>query len=291
MSTEQLNRATGLLIIEVINSNPNGDPDRESDPRQRPDERGEISPVSFKRKLRDLVEDKTGPVWQELSKQMGLNDEEFMILEERGRDREEIKKLKKEEFQRRFWDARLFGNTFLESMKIEEMKGKDYSHFIKTGAVQFGMGVSVAPILIERQTTTNKAGVEKDKDRGMAPLAYKIVQHGVYCMPFFVNPSAAQKSGCTRQDVELMLKLIPYAYSHNASYIRPAVEIRHAWYMEHQGALGSCSDFALIEALTPQKLEEPDRPSISWRDYHVPTNLLEELAGKLLSVKDLVKEI
>lgn len=34
MKTEQLNRATGLLIIEVINLNPNGDPDRESDPRQ-----------------------------------------------------------------------------------------------------------------------------------------------------------------------------------------------------------------------------------------------------------------
>ena len=30
----EIKRATGLLIIEVVNSNPNGDPDRESDPRQ-----------------------------------------------------------------------------------------------------------------------------------------------------------------------------------------------------------------------------------------------------------------
>ena len=60
-----MNRATGLLIIEVTNSNPNGNPDQESDPRLRPDERGMISPVSFKRKLRDLVEDKEGPVWLE----------------------------------------------------------------------------------------------------------------------------------------------------------------------------------------------------------------------------------
>ena len=291
MNMEQLNRATGFLIIEVINSNPNGDPDRESDPRQRPDERGEISPVSFKRKLRDLVENKEGPVWQEVKGQMGLNDEEFMILEQRGREREEIKKLNREEFQKRYWDARLFGNTFLEAMKEEEKKSKDYSHFIKTGAVQFGMGVSIAPILIERQTTTNKAGVEKEKDRGMAPLAYRIVQHGVYTMPFFVNSSAAKQSGCMKQDVELMLKLIPYAYPHTASYIRPAVEIRHAWYMEHHGALGSCSDFALIEALTPQKINEPDRPSSSWQEYQVPTKLPDELAKKLLSVKDLVKEM
>jgi CRISPR/Cas system type I-B associated protein Csh2 (Cas7 group RAMP superfamily) len=62
-----MNRATGLLIIEVTNSNPNGNPDQESDPRLRPDERGMISPVSFKRKLRDLVEDKEGPVWEHLA--------------------------------------------------------------------------------------------------------------------------------------------------------------------------------------------------------------------------------
>ena len=53
----EIKRATGLLVIEVVNSNANGDPDRESDPRQRPNGIGEISPVSFKRKLRDLLED------------------------------------------------------------------------------------------------------------------------------------------------------------------------------------------------------------------------------------------
>lgn len=60
MSSE-LKRATGLLVIEVVNSNPNGDPDRESDPRQRPNGLGEISPVSFKRKLRDLLDDHDAP--------------------------------------------------------------------------------------------------------------------------------------------------------------------------------------------------------------------------------------
>src|SRR3954449_8209735 len=84
-------RATGLLVIEVVNSNPNGDPDRESDPRQRPDGRGEISPVSFKRKLRDLVEHKEGPVWIELQKKLELQADHFHVLESRGRDRNLIK--------------------------------------------------------------------------------------------------------------------------------------------------------------------------------------------------------
>src|SRR5436853_4639389 len=87
---ETIRRATGLLIIEVINSNPNGDPDRESDPRQRPDGRGEISPVSFKRKLRDLIENKDGPVWATLSQNLHLPAEEFAVLESRGRERKKI---------------------------------------------------------------------------------------------------------------------------------------------------------------------------------------------------------
>lgn len=53
----EMKRATGLLVIEVVNSNANGDPDRESDPRQRPNGLGEISPVSFKRKVRDLLDE------------------------------------------------------------------------------------------------------------------------------------------------------------------------------------------------------------------------------------------
>src|SRR6266568_7416652 len=84
-------RATGLLVIEVRNSNPNGDPDQESDPRQRPhDERGVISPVSFKRKLRDLVDEKEGPVWQDLEKRMSLKEGEFDILELRRHKRDDI---------------------------------------------------------------------------------------------------------------------------------------------------------------------------------------------------------
>ncbi len=62
-------RATGLLVIVVENSNPNGDPDQESDPRHRShDNRGMITGVSFKRKSRDLVLRKDEVVWPKVSK-------------------------------------------------------------------------------------------------------------------------------------------------------------------------------------------------------------------------------
>lgn len=282
-TTNGINKATGLLIIEVINSNPNGDPDRESDPRQRNDGRGEISPVSFKRKLRDLVEEKNGPVWAEMSKYF-LPNEEFEILESRGRDRKKIlEEIDNNTFIKKYWDARVFGNTFLQ---------EGVSSFVKTGVVQFGLGVSISPVLIERQTTTNKAGVEIDKDRGMAPLSYRIVQHGVYSMPFFVNPTAAVKSGCSLRDIDLMLKLIPYAYTHSASYIRPFVEIRHCWYIKHNSPLGSYSDFAIIEALMPKRKagQNPNVPSTCWEDYFCPIQLGEEIKNKIESIRDIMND-
>ena len=72
----EINRATGLLVLEVVNSNPNGDPDRESDPRQRANGQGEISPVSVKRKQRDLVEAKDEPVFLSLKDRLQLEDGE-----------------------------------------------------------------------------------------------------------------------------------------------------------------------------------------------------------------------
>jgi len=104
-------------------------------------------------------------------------------------------------------------------------------------------------------------------------------------MPFYINPSNAHKSGCTKKDVALLKALIPYAYDHTRSAIRPDVRIRHAWYMEHQDPLGSCADWKLIEALTPKRQgNDQMAPSNSWTDYEVPTNLPEGLKGRIILV-------
>jgi Cas7 group CRISPR-associated protein Csh2 len=293
----QFNRGTGLIVIEVRYSNPNGDPDAESEPRTiQADGRGLISPVSFKRKLRDLVEDHDSPAWQAAKNSLALDDgRRYEILEKRGRDRQSISKLSAADFTNTFWDARIFGNTFLESMKSdsEEQNKKNTksggkAHFIRTGMVQFGPGISVAPIEIERLTLTNKAGVEDDKDRGMAPLGWRIVCHAVYAMPFFVNPMMSKTTGCDIQDINLMKYLIPYAYSNTASVSRPFVEIRHAWFAEHQSPLGSCPDSFIVDALMPKKIDgSPDEPSTSISEYDIPTELPPDIRERLKSFEDL----
>lgn len=284
----EIKRATGLLVIEVVNSNANGDPDRESDPRQRPNGCGEISPVSFKRKLRELVDDHDAPFFKSLPDKFLQHSDRYWILEHRGRERKQIAsemgtnpdKFIESEFVHKYWDARVFGNTFLED---GGNKG-----FIKTGVVQFGMGVSIAPINILRQTNTNKAGVQEGKSAGMAPLAYRVVEHGVYCMPFFVNPNYAHKSGCTAEDIELLKLLIPNAYDMNRSAIRPDVRLRHAWYVEHKSMLGSCPEYLLLEALTPTRIGVKNEPSTSWADYQDAAGLPDSVQERIDNIVDLV---
>lgn len=278
--TKSFNRGTGLLIINVVNSNPNGDPDGESEPRSfEGDGRGLISPVSYKRKLRDLMENEAGDVRKMALAAVGPTGQNLGVLESRGRDRKAISAMKLEDFRATYWDGRVFGNTFVEE--------KDKGRFITTGVVQVGPGVSIAPIEVVRLTLTNKAGVEGEKDRGMAPLAFRVVRHGVYAMPFFVNPSAAAKSGCDARDIDVLKFLIPHAYAHTASGIRPQVEIVHAWYAEHKNPLGSCPDPLILSALRPKKRTNPEEASRDIDEYDIPTRLPDELNARLASFEDL----
>ena len=295
MSNHEIKRATGLLVLEVVNSNPNGDPDRESEPRTRSNGLGEISPVSLKRKLRDLIGDHDAPFFQSLPLEYRNEPDRYHILESRGRDRTAItkemgkniqsfdqKEFLASPFVRKYWDARVFGNTFLE-----EGGNKGY---IKTGVVQMGLGLSISPVDVVRHTNTNKAGVQEGKNAGMAPMAYRVVTHGVYCMPFFVNPNYASKSGCTASDIELFKLALPYAYDLNRSAIRPDVRIRHAWYITHKNALGSCPDYLLLEALTPERIGSQRDPSVSWSDYQDKSSLPADLLNRVESCVDLVNQ-
>ena len=288
---ESINRGTGLLLIEVINSNPNGNPDRESDPRTRQDGHGEISPVSFKRKLRDLVEAKEAPLWLELSKELKLPQEGFDILESKITKREDVRKLSPDGLLEKYFDVRVFGTTFLESEK------KNSGSFISTGVVQFGLGVSLDPVQIERMTTTKVLPVNETKTKGMAPFAFRIVSYGLYAMPFFINATAAHKTHCTKQDIALLLRLIPHAYKETASYIRPQVDIRHAFYVEHNRARGTYNDFKISEALTPKRIGGAPGPATSWKDYDQDallqsiTDLNAELEGKTAPVCDLMETL
>jgi CRISPR-associated protein Csd2 len=267
--------------------------------------------------MRELVSNKKGPIWLYLKDKFNLDEARFDILEERGRKRSEIKNMiiddkdkdiEEKEFVKQYWDGRVFGNTFLE--KAEDKSSDDtpkttadkteealtLKDSVKTGVVHFGLGLSVAPITVRTDfTLTNKSAVQEDKTSGMAPGAFKFVEHGIYAIPFFVNPSQESKTGCKKEDVDVALELIPYVYSHNRSLVRTQVEVLHAWYVEHNDRKGSYNDFDLIDALMPKKIESVNKPSVARGEYEIPNPNSEEykeafnkFAGKVVAFRDLM---
>jgi CRISPR/Cas system type I-B associated protein Csh2 (Cas7 group RAMP superfamily) len=157
-----------------------------------------------------------------------------------------------------------------------------------TGAVQIGTGRSVANIDIVQMTTTNQSGVQTDKDRGMAPLGTKVVRHAVYTVPFFVDPLQMAKTNATVDDLKVFAAILPHIFDLNLSRTRPEVELRHAWWVEHTGPLGSIPTHVVLDTLTPRvKTESPG----SWVDYE--DGDAKALAGdkRVKSVTDLLNGV
>ncbi len=277
-------RATGLLIIEVRNSNPESTGGRTGHLRQRFDGRGEISPFSLMRAIRDLVDNKKGPVWCDFSSQFSsdFDPENFYIFERRKEKQLHITQNSRvERLVAKYWDLRIFGWPH----NREESKT-----ILSNGAVQFGLGVSVAPVVVEHLSEEKTPVMSGGKAGKGSRADDRIVVHGVYALPFFVNPTSTIETGCRVLDIDLLLKTIPYVYAHTATRMRPAICIRHAWYIEHTTPLGYSVDFDLLDAMTPTKRENPEQPSIAWDEYDVPVALPQKLQRKVRPLRDLVSE-
>ena len=140
---------------------------------------------------------------------------------------------------------------------------------------------------------TKKAEAQDGKDRGMAPLGWRVVRHAIYSMPFFINPMAAGKTGCSfarYRSFEISDTASPTATP--PPPIRPFVEIHHAWYAEHKSALGSCPDSLILDALTPRKVKgDPEEPSRSIDEYEIPKDLPENVRTRLASFEDLCEKL
>ena len=266
------------MVIEAAMSNLNGDPDRESDPRSLETTEGElglVSDVSIKRKVRDMVLFKEGPIWESISKSLELTAKGYDLLERPDRDRAEIAGLTAKEFLSRYWDARIFGSNFLIENTDKKGKGKTKAPSDKepdeqvishsyAGPVTFSWGKTLAPISIIRATCTNISPVQEGKSRGMAPESYRVVEHAVYAVPFTYSPHNGRKTGVTSKDLELMMQLLPHI-GLLSSRTRPQVNVRHVYYAQHASAFGSVAPYSILAALKPRV--KNSGPTHSWADY------------------------
>ena len=160
-------RTDFVYLFDIVNGNPNGDPDSGNMPRQDLDtQKGLVTDVALKRKIRnyvDIVKGGAPPFAIYMQEKAILNQQHQRAYEAIG-VKAESKKLPKEEAEARritrwmcdnFYDVRTFGAVMTTDVNAGQVRGP----------VQLGFAQSIDPV-IPQEITITRSSVTNEKDAG-----------------------------------------------------------------------------------------------------------------------------
>ena len=303
------NRHDILILFEVTNGNPNGDPDAGNMPRRNPNtERGIVTDVCLKRKIRNFVE-LYAPERQS-SDDNGFNIpiKQGAVIESEQKKGEDAAKVavsagelpkgdtdKQAEYAikwlcREFYDIRAFGGVLGVGNGL--LRGSAFGQV--RGPVQFTFGQSVDPISpMEISITRCAVTAEKDKNKERTMGNKHIVPYGLYVAKAYVSPAFAEKTGFTDEDLDLFFKALEWMFSPDPSAARAEMAVRGIYDFEHVGThadatdevqqrqnlketrLGCAHAHKLFEGIKIALKPDLERPS-SFADYDVVNTWTED---------------
>jgi len=265
-----------ILLFDVENGNPNGDPDAGNMPRLDAETNlGLVTDVCLKRKVRNyvtLVKDDGGKPQAgfDIYVQEGvvLNNQHKRAYEALKVDpkdskasREKAKDLTK--FMcREFFDVRTFGAVMMTEVNCGQVRGP----------VQLGFARSIDPIVpqevsITRMAVTNERDIEKERTMGRK----HIVPYGLYRAEGFISAPLAEQTGFSQDDLELLWQAFENMFEHDRSASRGSMAARKLIVFEHSSKLGNVHAHQLFSSVIVKRLDE-DKPARAFTDYVVAIN-------------------
>jgi len=247
MSEPIAHRHDILILLEVTNGNPNGDPDAGNQPRvDAVSGRGLISDVCLKRKVRNYVDlfkpEANGKGFDILVKQGNILNRKQEEAETKTKDRvkekekakvkDEHGKLIKDWLCNQYFDIRTFGQVI--STGSEVMKGSPHGQI--RGPVQFSFGRSFDPIMPQEITITRCAVTKEEDASKERTMGQKyIVPYGLYAAKCYVSPAFAQNTGFDQADYDLFIEALTHLFDHDRSAARGDMVVRGVLDFEHVG--------------------------------------------------------
>ena len=266
------NRYEFVLLFDVENGNPNGDPDAGNMPRIDPETgHGLVTDVCLKRKIRNHVA--LAKEWaegfniyvQEKAVLNNTNEMAYKAFELKS----ESKKLPKniEDAQKvtgwmctNFYDIRSFGAVMTTEVNCGQVRGP----------VQLAFAKSVEPILsqeisITRMAVTKKEDLEKERTMGRK----HIVPYGLYVAHGFVSAALAEKTGFSEEDLELLWNALINMFEHDRSAARGMMSSQKLYVFKHRDKLGNAPAHKLFDLIDIKRVEGSEGPARSFKDYVV----------------------
>ena len=268
MSEPIKNRSDFVILFDVENGNPNGDPDAGNMPRIDPETgHGLVTDVCLKRKIRNYVETAKGDAEGYriyIKDQVPLNRSDSEALKYLGvtGDLKAAKKAdpdldaKIRDFMcRNFYDIRTFGAVMTTFVKGALNCGQ------VRGPVQLGFARSVDPIVPQEVTITRVAiTTEADAEKKDTEMGRKhIVPYGLYRAEGYVSANLARKTtGFSEEDLQLLWQAILNMFENDHSAARGKMAVRELIVFRHDSELGNAPSYKLFEAVTVQRKADVD---------------------------------
>ena len=297
------NRYEFVVLFDVENGNPNGDPDAGNMPRIDPESGlGLVTDVCLKRKIRNYIEmvkeDEAGYKIY-IKENVPLNRSDREACESLGVTETEdkkvtdaLKKLKKSDpdadlklrdyMCKNFYDIRTFGAVMTTFVKASLNCGQ------VRGPVQLGFARSIDPIISQEVTITRVAiTTEKDAENKSTEMGRKnIVPYGLYRVEGYISANLARKvTGFSEEDLDLLWEAIINMFENDHSAARGKMAVRELIVFKHSKELGDCPAYKLFDAVEVRKKEEIEYPR-KYQDYTVQIH--EEMIPDSVEMKRMI---
>lgn len=263
------NRYDFVMLYDVENGNPNGDPDAGNTPRIDAETGfGYVTDVCLKRKIRNYVElVKGGESGYNIliKSDRSLNTKFEDAYKAEGFSKSDNKKMdvinKVRDFMcRNYFDVRVFGAV---------MSTGDYPCGIVRGPVQINFSRSQSPINVQDVTITRQARTTDDRmETGSTEIGKKsMIPYALYRAEGYVSAALANKvTDLSEEDLELLWDAIINMFEEDHSAARGKMCMRKLIVFKHENVLGKCPSHILFDKI---KVEECVAPPRTFNDYSI----------------------
>ena len=265
------NRYEFVMLFDVENGNPNGDPDAGNAPRIDPETNfGYITDVCLKRKIRNFVElVKEGtPGYNILVKPDKALNSKFteayettgLATGKKGNNRADVE-LARKYMCENYYDVRTFGfvmNT-----------GNDPCGIVR-GPVQINFAKSISPVSYQEISITRQARTNEDGGTEMGRKSF--IPYALYRAEGYVSAALAQKTTqFSDEDLELLWQAIINMFEHDHSAARGKMTMRKLYVFKHDSILGNAPSGVLFDKISVAE-KNPGKPARSFSDYIITVN-------------------
>ena len=273
------NRYDFVVLFDVENGNPNGDPDADNMPRvDQETGYGIVTDVCLKRKIRNYVETaKEGePGFRiYIKERVPLERSDKEAYQYLGVDEKDVKAAKKKDENldakirdfmcQNFYDIRTFGAVMTTFVKAALNCGQ------VRGPVQIGFSRSIDPIIPQEIGITRVAiTTEKDAENKKTEMGRKyVVPYALYKVEGYVSANLARKTtGFSEEDLALLWQAIINMFDNDHSAARGNMAVRELIVFKHDSELGNAPAYKLFERVKVIR-KDKSKPARAYTDYDV----------------------